>query len=864
MNPKIHQCLKNENERYMLPFLWLHGEDQDEILKEILAIKESGITQFCAESRPYNDFCREQWWEDFGFILKTAKELDMKVWLLDDKRFPTGYANGYLNAPEREHLRMELVRERQIDAIGPMKGAKFLIDEWLDDTFEKVLKIIAYRHTGDEEELIAQTAVDLTDSYNNGTVTWDIPDGFWRICITVETSLKAKNANDIYPYYIDMLKPESCRAMIDAVYEPHYEHFKEYFGNTFVGFFSDEPSFHNGGGTYYNTTGIMYEKYPWNKKLIPLIAENAKISEDEVYLLLPALWEDLGEASAKIRYHYMDVITKLYRENFQYQLRDWCHKHNVMYIGHIIEDMGAHMRMGYGAGHFFRSLDGQDVAGMDIVLCQDIPGMSEGIHRAPIADKGVSDPAFFRYTLPKMTASHAHIQPSKQGRALCEIFGAYGWAEGLPFMKHLADVMLASGINHFTPHAFSPKFNDPDCPPHFYNKGKNIQYPLFGQLIDYMNRCSHVLQQGVHKADVAVFYNAEGEWTGRHNQVFHEICKELTVNLIDFDVIPFDYLTNAEVRENKLIINNESYNALIVSESEVLPYGLLRCFSRLSAEGLPVIFTNTLPHGSAEQSPVEDILPQFECVAFDELASSLRARAFCHVDGKGDGIRNIRFYHTVTENEDIYCISNEAITHSADICLSLESEGDYYIYEPWDNKCYSGKTENGQVRLKLEKGNLVFVVFSKESIPEYPSFSHEIARRRLDLKFDIYVKDEDSDEFVEFALNSPPVDITSAKDMSHFGGEIKYRASFPAIDGYTVIDLGEVGETAEVWLNGEFVGARINPPYKFSLSPLLKENNEITILVRSNLAHKRRDRFSRFLQIPPTGVIGDIWLCKYE
>jgi hypothetical protein len=261
--------------------------------------------------------------------------------------------------------------------------------------------------------------------------------------------------------------------------------------------------------------------------------------------------------------------------------------------------------------------------------------------------------------------------------------------------------------------------------------------------------------------------------------------------------------------------------------------------------------------------PIGDILPYFDCVPFEKLASYLRERDFCHVDGKGEGIRNIRFYHTRTETDDIYCISNEAITQNADITLSLENKGGYYIYEPWNNKCYSGKTENGQVHLRLEKGNLVFVVFSKHPTPEYPEFRCEIERHRLDLKFDIYVKDEDHDDFVEFALDSPPVDISSARNMEHFSGEIKYKALFPADDNYTVIDLGEVGETAEVWLNGEFIGSRINPPYKFSLKQALRENNEITIIVRSNLAHKRRDRFSKYLQIPPTGVIGDIYLCKY-
>jgi hypothetical protein len=43
-------------------------------------------------------------------------------------------------------------------------------------------------------------------------------------------------------------------------------------------------------------------------------------------------WEDLGEVTALIRAHYMDVVTRLYSENFCYQLGNWCREHGVMYI----------------------------------------------------------------------------------------------------------------------------------------------------------------------------------------------------------------------------------------------------------------------------------------------------------------------------------------------------------------------------------------------------------------------------------------------------------------------------------------------------------------------------------------------------
>ncbi|MBE6546686.1 MAG: hypothetical protein E7668_04515 [Ruminococcaceae bacterium] len=864
MNQRLQECLTGKQESFALPFLWLHGEPKERVREEILAIKNSGLTQFCAESRPYEKFCCDEWWDDFGFILQTARELDMRVWLLDDRHFPTSYANGYLEDESRAHLRKKLIRECQTEVVGPMKRAKVWVGGGLKRQEEKILQVIAYRHLPGGERLDADSAVDLTDRQKDGMVCWDVPDGVWRVCVLIETVREARKS-DRASYFIDMLNPESCHAMIDAVYEPHYEHFKEYFGNTFVGFFSDEPGFRNCCGSY-NTLGKMFEWYPWRADLPDLIAESAGVTEKEIHTALPALWEDLGEKNALVRTHYMEVITKLYRENFSYQIGDWCRAHGVLYIGHVIEDSGAHMRMGYGSGHFFRAMDGQDMAGMDIVLIQEIPGVLNEIHRAPI-DGWLADPAFFHYTLPKLTASHAHIQPMKQGRAMCELFGAFGWAEGLPYMKAMADGLLVSGINYFVPHAFSPKEEDPDCPPHFYNGGKNIQYPLFKNLMGYMERCSHLLSGATHRADVAVFYNAESEWTGGKYASMDALCKLLTTNLIDFDIIPNDVLQNAVVKDSRLYVNNESYGALIVPESTILPTACLACFAKLAQNGLPVIFPDSYPLRAAEgtdSAVVSTVRQTCQTVSTDRLAAFLREQGLCRMRGEGKNLSYLRSLHMTRGTEEIYLFSNDAIRSEVDVWLTLPSEGEFLIYEPWDNRCYRGVTEEGRVHLHIDGGNMLFLLFGGEIPVQTPIFEVEQERLPLPLRFDISLRDESEDSFRLLAGNSELVDITSLDGYSRFSGEVRYEATLSIPDDYTVLDLGEVGEVAEVWLNGKYMGARINAPYRFDLSEeRIAGDNRLEILVKGNLAHRRRDGLSRYLQIPPTGILGELALCRY-
>ena len=863
MEKRLLECLENKHGDYILPFLWLHGEPKERIREEILAIKNSGINEFCAESRPYERFCLDEWWDDFGFILKTAKELNMRVWLLDDKKFPSGYANGYLEAPERAHLRKKLIREEQAEVVGPMKCAKVLSGGRLIEN-EKIIGVVAYRQNGHSEELDYKSAIDLTPTLDNGMVYFDIPEGIWRVCTTIETA-PYEFVGDRLFYYTDMLNPESCHVMIDAIYEPHYQHFSEYFGNTFAGFFSDEPAFLNVCNTYYNKLGSMYSPFPWREDLPKLIAKSAGIDESKIYLYLPALWEDLGEITSLVRTHYMEVITKLYSESFCYQLGNWCREHGVMYIGHVIEDMGAHMRMGYGSGHYFRALDGQDMAGIDTVLMQNVPGILNQLHRSPLADGGIADPTFFQYTLPKLASSHAHIQPLKKGRAMCEIFGAFGWAEGLPFMKGLADIMLASGINYFVPHAFSPKYEDPDCPPHFYNGGKNIQYPHFKELISYMSRCAHLISGGTHKADVAVFYNAEGEWSGKENQLFFEICDTLTKNLIDFDIVPYDYLENAAVENNKLIINKESYGALIISKSEKLPISRLSCFEKLSKMGLPVIFTESLPVCSCEGDLIDSMLPHFMVEKTDMLPGLLRKMELCQLSGSGKGLDAIRFYHIERDFKQIYLFSNEAISSTFDGEIIIKNATECLIYEPWEGKLYKAKLNDNKLRLRIENGNTLFVITGCDIPDNTPYFKYERERKSLPLLFDISVMEEGEREYRLIAKNSECFDISAPNRLPYFSGSILYESTFKADTDFTVLDLGQVGEIAQVYLNDKYIGLRINAPYKFDLKDaLIKGENKLKIIVKSNLAHRRRDDLSRFIQIPPSGIIGDISLCRYE
>src|ERR1039458_9068166 len=75
------------------------------------------------------------------------------------------------------------------------------------------------------------------------------------------------------------------------------------------------------------------------------------------------------------------------------------------------------------------------------------------------------DQEFFSFGLPAMARGAALLQGTRE--IFSEAFGANGWGEGLRMTKWIADWHIINGISVISPHAYTMKYNDPDCPPHF-------------------------------------------------------------------------------------------------------------------------------------------------------------------------------------------------------------------------------------------------------------------------------------------------------------------------------------------------------------------------------------------------------------
>lgn len=846
----ISAVRRGEGDNHILPFFWQHGEDDETLLRELHAIYDCGIRAVCVESRPNEKFGEPEWFDDMRLILSECKRLGMDFWLLDDKHFPTGYANGLIEKKYPDRAR-RVLREFHTDVAGPANDCAVMVP----CGSSRLLGVIACeRIKGDGQEMTGRT-IDLTDTVRDGMAWFELPEGYWRLFTIYEQQLKDS--------YIDPLSPESTDVLIEAVYEPHYRELGEYFGNTFKGFFSDEPYINGNSKLPLNGESSSHAPFPWNRYVE---SEMKAALGDGWVTCLPALWFGMDNVSPRVRVAYMDTVTKLYSKNFNRRLGDWSRAHGVMYIGHIVEDADYHTQLRSG-GHYFRALDGQDMAGIDVVLCQIVPGMSDNVIAVPCS-YDIADNEFFHFGLAKLGSSHSHIQPRMKGRAMCEIFGAYGWAEGLKMMKWLTDHMLVRGINEFVPHAFSPKFPDGDCPPHFYAGGHNPEYAQFGLLMSYMNRCAALLQGGTHIAPAALLYHAQAEWSGGKYMRFQTPAKVLTEAQLDFDVIPEDYLMAATASDGRMYINGESHCCLIVPYSEYLPEGVMAKLCSLADDGLQIIFIDGVTRKAVEGTECAE--PK-NCVSIGlgGLERFIRERGWADVTVKGENTRFMRYYHRSDPDGDIYMVTNEGIGGNLSAIASFAAfrGGEYSEYDPMENTAVKKYSSDGAVALDIPAYNSRMYVFGEAAASlEAAAYSESVQIGELALsgEFDISYADPETPDSFGKAEQRGLYNIV--REHPYFAGYVKYEKAFTLSEsaGRVVLELGCVGETARVYINGKYVAERIIPPYGFDISAYVNSGeNTLTVVTTSHLGYKMRDGLSSFLAFEPVGLLGDVKLKLY-
>lgn len=857
----------------IMPLFWQKGGPVEVVREELERIADAGIGAVILEARPHPEFLGDGWWRDVDAVLEIARRRGLTVWFFDDDIFPTGHAGGAVEAAPAE-LRRHFVTERHTDAVGPARGASFIVERrkfWGPEAAQQpgaLLRVLAYPRAEDSDELVGDP-VDLTERIVDGVLHWDIPDGWWRVFFL---SVGEGGGSEPHARHIDYLNADSTRLLIDTVYERIHERYADEFGTTIGGFFSDEPGLYNDPDTFdFDSRLGKAVPLPWNDAVAARLSE--RLGRDATPLL-PLLWMPAGGRERELRFAYMDTVSQLYSENFGRRLGDWCRAHGVEHIGHVIEDNGSHARLGPGAGHYFRAMAGQDMAGVDIIGGQVVPGFSRG----PFGNlSGAADGEFFHFGLAKLASSAAHLDPLKQGRAMCETIGAYGWYAGLRLFTWLTNHLLVRGVTHIVPHAFSPApFPDPDCPPHFYARGNNPQYPHQRLLSAYTNRLSHLLQGGAHVAPFAVLYHAEAEWLG-DAMPSERPLRLLMEAQLDADIVPADALPAAGADASRLSLGGETYDALIVPGSAFLPAHVARELLRLDDAGVPVVFVGSVPEVAASGGDANALRVRFRQVSQRRLVDAVSAMTdrAVRLDRPAASLRVLR---RDLGDADVLMLVNESVQEAVRATALLPRQGEVVAYDAMTGALTAvpGMADDGSTSVVLDLGpgeSLVLIVGGPsawEGLPVRPASVRDSAEV-LAPTWSVSVATAGEAVFSDWGELTGLRPLSDPDLLPRFSGTARYTASFEteaeaeAEAASHVLDLGQVFEIAGVRLNGFDLGTRIAPPYVFEIpAGVLAGSNTLEIDVTNTLAKAQPDFFSAFAQQEPSGLLGPVTLSRTE
>ena len=863
-------------DNHILPFLWMRGEEEAVLREELAKIYEAGIRSVCLEARPHPDYAGEGWWHDVDIVIDEAKKRGMTIWILDDAHFPTGMANnGLAKHPDKAR---RWIFTNFVDITGPMPAAQVDVEllmtkqfTWMDigkpenkplmdET--KLLSVTASKiYDGD---VIDGEPVDLTDQVADGFLTADIPEGTWRINVNFATTAIGPK-----PEYVNYIEEDSVRILIDEVYEKHYAKYADLFGTVIEGFFSDEPGFYT-KDSYDEDSYLGFRMtIPWGREMSELVSS---LYDGDFYKDIPYLFADEKDGAHRaVRFAYMDAVSKLYSKNFCCQLGNWCREHNVRYIGHIVEDNCGYMRLGAGVGHYFRAIAGQDMAGIDnigyqLMPCNDVASRHTGFQDLY--------PEFYHYGLGKLGGSAAAIDPLKKGRLMCENFGAYGWRLGVRDMKWLVDYLVAQGVNYFVPHAFSmAEYPDQDCPPHFYARGNNPQFPYFCELMRYTDRLCNLFSDGRPVVQAAVLFEAESDWTGKTMRG-STVGKELITHQVDFLFVPSDVFTEAdyygcEVKEGKLVVNGNPMKALIVPECEFIPAAAAEFIA--AHPELKVLYVNTKPAGIAGPAiDAEGLLAKAvegrEVVALGELGDYLRENGCCDALASEKTDRNLHQYHYSKDGRDYWMLMNSSSYETVDLAFALPEAAGYGVYDAMKGVTRKLDTADGKVDIVLGPYQSTVICTDPEDAeaaePEY-TLKETIALTDFDLTLRAAGTDV-TEEVGKFELK--PVSSV----YRDFSGEMVYAtaAEFDKVPDKAVLSAQYVYECMSVEVNGTAAGSAITPPYRVDITSALKAGkNDIRVHVVSTALRDANTKPGFFGKertvIEPTGMFGEVNIDVY-
>ncbi len=571
----------------IMPF-WMFNSKQEraEIKRQLLEFKDKFIPGFFIHGRYglLDPYLSPAWFEHVEEVCRQAGEMGLSVWIYDEYNWPSGSA-GLQVTQDFPELCQRFIQLVETKAVGPtFTFLKSTDARYLDTDNGTLLAVMAVPIVRGEKDWSRMINLNRLISFNNQIAPWEVPAGEWSVLHFIEKTA---------PWYIDALNPAAVDKFIEYTHEKYAAKVGKYFGTVIPGFYTDEPAM------YYYQVFLDTATVPWTKDLLPLFHHR---NGYDLRAELPSLFFDVNERTSQVRYDFWSTMTDRYAATFYKKISDWCHRHQLIFTGHILFEEWLRLATRC-EGNIFKHLKHLDLVGVDHIF----PAL--GSEQRPDLHVAL-----------KAASSVAHFTGSK--RVLCESLAGCGWGVTMRDMKAVADWEYVLGVNLFNPHGGHYSIEGDrkrDFPPcQFYQES---WWRYYGNFSEYIARMSYLLTGDEHRPEIGIVYPVASFWQNYTPQTHNKISDTIETDLayltdlllrlhLEFDFIDSDTLAEAAVDDGRLRIGAETYAVLVLPPVTMLHKSSIAKIQELLDESGKVVAFTLLPTDS-ETVPLDPEVLEF-------------------------------------------------------------------------------------------------------------------------------------------------------------------------------------------------------------------------------------------------------------
>ncbi len=655
-----------------VPFWWWTGDplDEERLIGQIEQLHEKGISgvqvNYAHEDSPgwptyaaEPPLFSEPWWRIWGRIADECRQRGMGIGLstytLDWPGTNNLFRQLFYTKPELNAFKLEPLPRRRLQA-GQSADLAVPAD------------LIAARAYHVEGSQLQSGGINLMPLIRNGRLAWTAPAGEWELWLV----RAERQANTLNPL---------LAGIGDVVIRDFYQRFQEATPNRSSEglnyFFNDELQV--GAGAHV-----------WNADFA---AEFQKRKGYDLFGVLPALWNDCGAVTPKVRMDYADVRMALMEERYFQPIYRWHAARGLIFAC----DSGGRGLRPDEFGDYFRATRWYTAPG------HDTPGGQADLIKG------------------KVSSSIASLY--RRPRVWLEGYHSLGWG-ATPERLMLATrenylygctLLNLHGL-YYTTHGSFWEW----APPCYHFRMPYWEH--MGAFLKYFERLSYLLSQGTFVCDVAVLYPVAPFEAGldgpKATKTAFDTARALMAAGVNFEFVDADSLARARVREGRLEVADSSYRALLFPAMEAVRWSSLEIASRLAQAGGLVWNIGTLPLASDRAGRDDSELDALLAATFPALRrlakptdAPARILGAFTPDLRAD--KPVRSLHRKVGPREVYMVM-DAPKNSA---VEFRAKGQVELWDPWTGLTQPmrvlGETATGtMVELPLEEYEAQIVVFT--------------------------------------------------------------------------------------------------------------------------------------------------------